>query len=270
VVMCRLSKRQRFLYEEFMSQRKTKETLMSGNFLSVINILMQLRKVCNHPNLFDPRPTVSPFMAEPLTYETASLVTTALDYDPFSHVNLRSLNLVLSDLSFTLSAFAHHRIVRFMSSPELIQEIDSTPEPPPRCPRGKIRLQIRTSTMHSANPSSSQASSPSTPANRNTEQKFLMTSTSSKSTTTTTSSTDGLLCYCCCFAFIIIAFTLSGNRVAIPLGRLVQTPTGPHILLRTSTGTPISSTIPQSMVSKQSPMRQIIVRAVSPNVVGMC
>ncbi|CAG2161571.1 unnamed protein product [Oppiella nova] len=250
VVMCRLSKRQRFLYEEFMSQRKTKETLMSGNFLSVINILMQLRKVCNHPNLFDPRPTVSPFMAEPLTYETASLVTTALDYDPFSHVNLRSLNLVLSDLSFTLSAFAHHRIVRFMSSPELIQEIDSTPEPPPPCPRGKIRLQIRTSTMHSANPSSSQASSPSTPANRNTEQKFLMTSTSSKSTTTTTSSTDG-------------------NRVAIPLGRLVQTPTGPHILLRTSTGTPISSTIPQSMVSKQSPMRQIIVRAVSPNVVGV-
>uniref|UniRef100_A0A3Q0RT20 Snf2-related CREBBP activator protein n=1 Tax=Amphilophus citrinellus TaxID=61819 RepID=A0A3Q0RT20_AMPCI len=49
VVRCRLSKRQRFLYDDFMAQA-------SGHFMSVINILMQLRKVCNHPNLFDPRP----------------------------------------------------------------------------------------------------------------------------------------------------------------------------------------------------------------------
>ena len=34
VILCKLSKRQRFLYEEFMSLSKTKETLASGNFLS--------------------------------------------------------------------------------------------------------------------------------------------------------------------------------------------------------------------------------------------
>ena len=62
VVRCPLSKRQRFLYDDFMSRAKTKETLESGNLLSVINVLMQLRKVCNHPNLFEPRPTVSPFI----------------------------------------------------------------------------------------------------------------------------------------------------------------------------------------------------------------
>ena len=62
VVKCPLSKRQRFLYDDFMSRAKTKETLESGNLLSVINVLMQLRKVCNHPNLFEPRPTVSPFI----------------------------------------------------------------------------------------------------------------------------------------------------------------------------------------------------------------
>ena len=61
-VKCPLSKRQRFLYDDFMSRAKTKETLEGGNLLSVINVLMQLRKVCNHPNLFEPRPTVSPFI----------------------------------------------------------------------------------------------------------------------------------------------------------------------------------------------------------------
>ena len=61
-VKCPLSKRQRFLYDDFMSRAKTRETLESGNLLSVINVLMQLRKVCNHPNLFEPRPTVSPYI----------------------------------------------------------------------------------------------------------------------------------------------------------------------------------------------------------------
>jgi len=44
---------------------------------------MQLRKVCNHPNLFEVRPTISPFQMEGITYDTASLVMSALDYDPF-------------------------------------------------------------------------------------------------------------------------------------------------------------------------------------------
>ena len=56
VEMCRLSKRQRQLYDGFMSRAQTKETLASGNYLSIINALMQLRKVCNHPDLFETRP----------------------------------------------------------------------------------------------------------------------------------------------------------------------------------------------------------------------
>ncbi|KAJ3160572.1 swr1 complex component [Geranomyces michiganensis] len=59
VVKCRLSKRQRFLYDDFMSRAKTKEDLASGNYLSIVNVLMQLRKVCNHPNLFEERPVVT-------------------------------------------------------------------------------------------------------------------------------------------------------------------------------------------------------------------
>uniref|UniRef100_A0A8C2AZ61 Snf2-related CREBBP activator protein n=1 Tax=Cyprinus carpio TaxID=7962 RepID=A0A8C2AZ61_CYPCA len=83
VVRCRLSKRQRFLYDDFMAQASTRETLASGHFMSVINILMQLRKVCNHPNLFDPRPIQSPFITKAIIYSTASLVQRALETSPF-------------------------------------------------------------------------------------------------------------------------------------------------------------------------------------------
>lgn len=61
LVMCRLSKRQRFLYDEFMSRAQTQESLASGVYHKVANILMQLRKVCNHPDLFEVRPIVTSF-----------------------------------------------------------------------------------------------------------------------------------------------------------------------------------------------------------------
>ncbi|XP_018648129.1 putative helicase [Schistosoma mansoni] len=76
VIMCRLSRRQRFLYDDFMSLGSTQETLKSGQFLSVMNILMQLRKVCNHPNLFETRPIISPFRVADsyLTYSLPRLL----------------------------------------------------------------------------------------------------------------------------------------------------------------------------------------------------
>uniref|UniRef100_A0A0N5ABZ3 Helicase C-terminal domain-containing protein n=1 Tax=Syphacia muris TaxID=451379 RepID=A0A0N5ABZ3_9BILA len=68
VIKCPLSKRQRYLYDDFMAQRTTRENLQSGSIMSVLNIVMQLRKCCNHPNLFEPRPIVSPFVMEPLHF----------------------------------------------------------------------------------------------------------------------------------------------------------------------------------------------------------
>ena len=61
VVYCRLSKRQRYLYDGFMSRAQTRETLASGNTFSIMNALMQLRKVCNHPDLFETRQIVTSF-----------------------------------------------------------------------------------------------------------------------------------------------------------------------------------------------------------------
>ncbi|XP_025163314.1 helicase domino isoform X6 [Harpegnathos saltator] len=156
VVMCRLSKRQRFLYDDFMSRAKTRETLASGNLLSVINVLMQLRKVCNHPNLFEVRPTVSPFQMEALEFVTASLVWATLDYDPLKHIDLSSVNLLLLDLELTLSAFVAHRVRRLQTSRKLIEEIDNQPEAAPRCPSGRIKINVRLSNQTKPSPSNVQ------------------------------------------------------------------------------------------------------------------
>ncbi|OXV06675.1 hypothetical protein Egran_05558 [Elaphomyces granulatus] len=98
VIYCRLSKRQRYLYDGFMSRAQTKETLASGNYLSIINCLMQLRKVCNHPDLFETRPISTSFaMPKPVAaeYETKEhLVRQRLLYQhPLSKLDLDFLNL---------------------------------------------------------------------------------------------------------------------------------------------------------------------------------
>ena len=61
LTMCPLSKRQRFLYDEFMERAQTRDALDSGVYQKIANVLMQLRKVCNHPDLFEVRPIVTSF-----------------------------------------------------------------------------------------------------------------------------------------------------------------------------------------------------------------
>ncbi|KAH7052323.1 helicase swr1 [Macrophomina phaseolina] len=61
VVYCRLSKRQRQLYDGFMGRADTRQILAGGNYMSIMNCLMSLRKVCNHPDLFETRQIVTSF-----------------------------------------------------------------------------------------------------------------------------------------------------------------------------------------------------------------
>eukprot|EP00958_Prasinococcus_capsulatus_P028547 scaffold6922_cov363-Prasinococcus_capsulatus_cf.AAC.5 len=75
ILPCRLSRRQRNLYEDFMSRSETRKMLSSGNYLGIANCLMQLRKVCNHPDLFEGRAIVSAFdQAEAIQCVVPSLV----------------------------------------------------------------------------------------------------------------------------------------------------------------------------------------------------
>lgn len=45
VLTCNLSKRQRQLYDEYMGRSEIRSVMSGGNFMGVINVLMQLRKV---------------------------------------------------------------------------------------------------------------------------------------------------------------------------------------------------------------------------------
>lgn len=99
VEFCRLSKRQRELYDGFLARSETRDTLSSGNYLSIINCLMQLRKVCNHPDLFVDRPIMTSFRMEKSVaadYEvTEQMVRKKLLAEkPMSTVSLGFLNLV--------------------------------------------------------------------------------------------------------------------------------------------------------------------------------
>ncbi|KAF2720435.1 hypothetical protein K431DRAFT_285735 [Polychaeton citri CBS 116435] len=77
VIVCRLSKRQRQLYQEYMSLAEVRKALKSGgesgNGVTAGRVLMQLRRVCNHPDLFDPRPIQTSFALEESALEPYSI-----------------------------------------------------------------------------------------------------------------------------------------------------------------------------------------------------
>ncbi|XP_039186431.1 helicase SRCAP isoform X1 [Crotalus tigris] len=139
VIKCRLSKRQRYLYDDFMAQATTKETLATGHFMSVINILMQLRKVCNHPNLFDPRPIHSPFITEGICFRTASLVLHALGCDPLKNVDLGIFDLI--NLEGSVSRYETDTFLpKWKVTRKMIEEIAESPDPPPRPKPVKMKV----------------------------------------------------------------------------------------------------------------------------------
>lgn len=122
---------------------RTKETLASGNLLSVINVLMQLRKVCNHPNLFEVRPTISPFQCEGISVHIPSCVYNALNYDVWRHIDLYSMNLNFAQAEFFFGAYQCYRMRQRQTPKKLIIEMGEEVDPPPKCPPTKLSLRIR-------------------------------------------------------------------------------------------------------------------------------
>ncbi|KAK7924238.1 helicase swr1 [Apiospora marii] len=99
VEFCRLSRRQRELYDGFLGRTDTREALASGNYISVINCLMQLRKVCNHPDLFVERPIMTSFrqrgsVAADYEFTNRLVKDKLLAANPMSLVSLNFLNLL--------------------------------------------------------------------------------------------------------------------------------------------------------------------------------
>jgi hypothetical protein len=128
VIWCRLSKRQRNLYEDFMASSDTQATLSSGNFLGLINVLMQLRKVCNHPELFEGRPIISSFDMAGMEVHLSSLAWSVMRKSPLEGVDLETLNLQLSGVSGAMSRWEAKEVAELKTPGALIVELASTGE----------------------------------------------------------------------------------------------------------------------------------------------
>lgn len=63
-----------------------------------MNILMQLRKVCNHPDLFETRDYVTPSIQHfGINLIIPTIVFSIFAYDPLKTLNLNNINLLLQD-----------------------------------------------------------------------------------------------------------------------------------------------------------------------------
>ncbi|GBE80854.1 hypothetical protein SCP_0305740 [Sparassis crispa] len=135
LVMCPLSKRQRFLYDEFMARADTRHDLQSGVYQKIANILMQLRKVVNHPDLFEVRPILTSFAMERSAiadFEIKALFVRRelLKSSDEDRVNLDVLGLQFVDNQNT-SLLAAVETRRLDGTPHLPMITELPGEPPP-------------------------------------------------------------------------------------------------------------------------------------------
>ncbi|EOD19494.1 hypothetical protein EMIHUDRAFT_415931, partial [Emiliania huxleyi CCMP1516] len=125
VVPCPLSKRQRELYEDFMASSATRSTLGSGSMLGIMNVLMQLRKVCNHPDLFEERPIRSPHAMQPLLLTAGACTVRALERPPLeSGACFDLLNLNLASYC-DLDSYDAYRISTLRAKPVYLLEVST-------------------------------------------------------------------------------------------------------------------------------------------------
>ncbi|XP_069612171.1 E1A-binding protein p400-like isoform X1 [Ranitomeya imitator] len=137
VLKCRLSNRQRALYEDVILQPGTQDSLKGGHFVSVLHVLMQLQRICNHPDLVDPRSGQSSFAFEPLRYETSSLVIQALEYDPWKQADPSLFDL--RGLENKMTHYEAQMLPVLKVTRRLMEDIYNSPDTPPPPNQVKIK-----------------------------------------------------------------------------------------------------------------------------------
>ncbi|XP_019394527.1 PREDICTED: E1A-binding protein p400-like isoform X3 [Crocodylus porosus] len=137
VLKCYFSHRQKAMYKDVLFQPRTQEALGSGHFVSVLHVLMQLQKICNHPDLINPRLSSSSYVLEPLEYTIPSLVLNALEWDLWKHTDMSLFDLI--GMEDKMTRYAAQRLPNQKVTRKLIEEISSIPPTPPRPNPVKLR-----------------------------------------------------------------------------------------------------------------------------------
>ncbi|KAM8761363.1 E1A-binding protein p400 isoform 6-T6 [Acanthopagrus schlegelii] len=204
ILKCRLSSRQKSLYEDILTQPGAQEALKTGHFVSVLQVLMQLQRVCNHPELVAPRENSSSYFSSSLQYNVPMLVLEALKNDSSKIANMSIFDLINNENRLTRYQ-TEEAVPKLKVTQQLIEEIYTGPDPTPRPkpypikalrlfqpvqygtkPEG--RLAAITSTVGQRPPTSSPTTSTSTSTN---SQSALPRGKSPVSTATTTATSHG-------------------------------------------------------------------------------
>ncbi|XP_041792567.1 E1A-binding protein p400 isoform X2 [Chelmon rostratus] len=202
ILKCRLSSRQKSLYEDILTQPGAQEALKTGHFVSVLQVLMQLQRVCNHPELVAPRENSSSYFCSSLQYNVPSLVLGALQNDSSKVANLSIFDLINNENRLT--RYQTEEVVpKLKVTQQLIEEIYTGPDPPPRprpCPIKPMRLfqpvqygtkpEGRLAAITSAAGQRPPTSSPTTSVSASTTSQSAQTRGKSPVTTATTTATS--------------------------------------------------------------------------------
>ncbi|OEH77348.1 snf2 family N-terminal domain-containing protein [Cyclospora cayetanensis] len=142
VIKCELTRRQRCLYDEFLGSRAVQGTLDQQQYRGMMNALMQLRKVCNHPDLFEARPTRTPVGADGLGILEATIPASVCLWlqEPWCLTPEAAIKRLTGPLTSLLLREAHGSKWAELAADELaspIQCLLSSPPPPfPKCSAG--------------------------------------------------------------------------------------------------------------------------------------
>eukprot|EP00924_Labyrinthula_sp_SR-Ha-C_P012648 augustus_masked-scaffold_10-processed-gene-13.51-mRNA-1 protein AED:0.18 eAED:0.19 QI:0/-1/0/1/-1/1/1/0/1786 len=108
-----LSPRQERLYEDFVKRKQTKQKLVSGGYLGMMQVMMKLRMVCNHPDIFEPRMVNSAHILEPLVFSTVKSQKVLR--------NKKVVSLLQSNKHFVHPAFYEEDVSNFFNSQFAVQ-----------------------------------------------------------------------------------------------------------------------------------------------------
>ncbi|XP_068013481.1 E1A-binding protein p400-like isoform X3 [Melanerpes formicivorus] len=128
VLPCTLSERQKSMYQDMLTQPRTQEHLRSGHFVSVLPILTQLLRVCNHPDLVCPRLPSSSCILDPLEFTTASLVLDALGWDLWKHADWSLFDVI--GLENKVTCYEAQILPKLKVTRKLLEEIYCSPSSP--------------------------------------------------------------------------------------------------------------------------------------------
>ncbi|XP_075024196.1 E1A-binding protein p400-like [Calonectris borealis] len=128
VLTCSLSNRQKSMYKDILSQPRTQECLRSGHFVSVVHILTQLLRVCNHPDLISPRLPSSSCVLDTLEFTTASLVLNALGWDLWKHADWSLFDVI--GMENQITRYEAQILPKLKVTRKLIEDIYCSPSSP--------------------------------------------------------------------------------------------------------------------------------------------